>query len=289
MATLIMNDATSIVHDALEGFVMMHPELALLDALEQDIKVVLRKDWDPACGKVALISGGGSGHEPSHAGWVGRGMLTAAVCGDVFASPSVDAVTAAIHAVAGPGQSPDAASAATAPAPAGSAPGHPGVCLIIKNYGGDRLNFGLAAERARAAGIPTRTVVVADDCALKGAGATGRRGVAGTVLVHKVAGAVAEAGGSLEEVAAAAERAAAAVATLGVATSTCSVPGRPHDPRLDAVGTFEVGLGIHGEPGKAQVTGMTARDVAATCVDGIRQRKAEDSPAWAAAAAEHGL
>src|SRR5262249_40882170 len=149
---------------------------------------------------VAVLSGGGSGHEPAHAGYVGRGMLSAAVAGDVFTSPSPDAVLAAVRAAAGPR----------------------GALLVVKNYTGDRLNFRLAAERARAAGVPVEVVVVADDVALAAAGHAGRRGLAGTVLVHKIAGAVAAAGAPLAEVAAAARAAAAAVRTMGVALSPCT-------------------------------------------------------------------
>jgi hypothetical protein len=157
---------------------------------------------------VAVISGGGSGHEPAHAGYVGRGMLSAAVAGEVFTSPSPDAVLAAIRATAGPR----------------------GAVLIVKNYTGDRLNFGLAAELARAEGISVDTVLVANDVALAGSVEhAGRRGLAGTILVHKIAGAAAEAGMPLAEVAAAARAAAAAVRTMGVALSPCTVPaaGRP--------------------------------------------------------------
>ena len=175
-----------------------------------------------------MISGGGSGHEPAHAGYVGRGMLSAAVAGDVFTSPSPDAVLAAIRATAGPA----------------------GALLIIKNYTGDRLNFGLAAELARAEGIPVETVLVADDVALAASpGHAGRRGLAGTVLVHKIAGAVAESGATLAAVAAAARAAAGAVRTMGLALSSCTVPaaGRPGFTLGET--EIELGLGIHGEPG----------------------------------------
>src|SRR5947207_1427452 len=155
-------------------------------------------------------------------------MLHAAVAGDVFTSPSVDAVLAAIRAVAGP----------------------PGVLLIIKNYTGDRLNFGLAAELARADGIPVETVLVADDVALAAsAGHAGRRGLAGAVLVHKVAGAAAAAGAALADVAAAARAAAAAVRTMGVALTPCTVPAAGRPGFTLGEGEVELGLGIHGEPG----------------------------------------
>ena len=205
-------------------------------------------------------------------------MLTAAVCGDVFASPSVDAVLAAIYAVSG--------ASAVKRTSAGSCAG---VLLIVKNYGGDRLNFGLAAERARAQGVPVSMVVVSDDCALEGAGPTGRRGIAGTVLVHKIAGAAAAAGDSLQQVQAAAQAAADAVGTMGVATSTCTVPGKPRDSRFDAQGAAEVGLGIHGEPGRNTEPNMTARAVAQTCVDAIFERKRSDDAGWCAPPAAEGV
>ncbi len=164
-----INARTDLVTEALDGFLSSttNTDLARLDGYP-DIKVVLRSDWDR--GRVALISGGGSGHEPAHAGFVGEGMLTAAVCGEVFASPSVDAVLSAILAVTG----------------------EAGALLIIKNYTGDRLNFGLAAERARAMGRRVETVIVADDIAIPDS--LQARGVAGTLFVHKVAGFLAAAG-----------------------------------------------------------------------------------------------
>jgi dihydroxyacetone kinase len=190
--------------------------------------VLVRADLPAAAGRpVAVISGGGSGHEPAHAGYVGRGMLSAAVAGDVFTSPSPDAVLAAVRATAGPR----------------------GALLVVKNYTGDRLNFGLAAELARAEGVPVETVLVADDAALAGVAGAGRRGLAGTVLVHKVAGAVAEAGGTLAEVAAAARAAAGAVRTMGVALSPCTVPAAGRPTFTLGEDEVELGLGIHGEPG----------------------------------------
>ena len=165
-----------LVTDAIDGVLEVSGgKLARLDGYPH-IKVVMRADWDKS--GVALISGGGSGHEPAHAGFVGRGMLTAAVCGDVFASPTVDAVLAGILAVTG----------------------KKGCLLIVKNYTGDRLNFGLAAERARAFGLKVEVVVVDDDIALPDLPQP--RGVAGTLFVHKIAGAVAEAGENLDSVAA---------------------------------------------------------------------------------------
>ena len=226
-----INNRDDVVTEAIDGILRGAENLARLDGYPH-IKVVVRTDWDKS--KVALISGGGSGHEPAHAGFVGRGMLTAAVCGDVFASPSVEAVLAGILAVTGPA----------------------GCLLIVKNYTGDRLNFGLAAERARALGHAVEMVVVDDDIALPDLPQP--RGVAGTLFVHKVAGALAEAGADLGTVAAAAERVRAKIASIGMALTTCMVPGSAREDRI-ANGKAELGLGIHGEPGVEQVDFAGAR------------------------------
>ena len=224
--TLFIDAREDAVVEAIEGLVRTSGgRIARLDGFPH-IRVVLRADWDR--GRVAIVSGGGSGHEPAHAGFVGRGMLTAAVCGDVFASPSVDAVLAGILAVTGPA----------------------GCLLVVKNYTGDRLNFGLAAERARAFGLRVEMLVVGDDVALPDLPQP--RGVAGTLFVHKVAGALAEAGAPLEEVAAAATRVAGATRSLGMSLDTCTVPGSPREDRIPE-GRAELGLGIHGEPGVEQV------------------------------------
>ena len=225
----------SLVTDAIAGLLAAGGgRLARLDG-DPGIRVVLRSELDP--GKVAVISGGGSGHEPAHAGFVGPGMLSAAVCGDVFASPSVDAVLAGILAVTGPA----------------------GCLLIIKNYAGDRLNFGLAAERARALGKKVETVIVADDIALPEAKQP--RGVAGTLFVHKIAGHAAETGAPLKTVAALARRVAASAQSLGIAVSTATIPGSPRSERL-AEGQAELGLGIHGEPGVERIALPKAGDLA---------------------------
>ena len=203
--------------------------------------------------QVAIISGGGSGHEPAHAGFVGKGALTGAVCGEVFASPTAEAVLAAIRAVATPA----------------------GVLLILKNYTGDRLHFGLAAEQARAEGIRVETVVVADDVALR---SRQPRGLAGTVLVQKIAGALAEAGHDLDTVAAAARSAAADTVTLGIALSPATLPGST--PPAWQAGKWQLGLGIHGEPGAASVDPMPLQDLMTQMLDIIQnaQRRAP-SPA----------
>jgi ATP-dependent dihydroxyacetone kinase len=221
----LINDPRRVVREMLEGVCDLHPGLALL----ADFDVVVRADLPaPERRAVAVISGGGSGHEPAHAGYVGPGLLAAAIAGDVFTSPSVDAVLAGIEAAAGPA----------------------GAVLVVKNYTGDRLNFGLAAELARARGIPVEIVVVADDVALEDTVPRDRRrGIAGTVLIHKIAGAAAAAGLGLGEVAALARAAAGDLASMGVALGACTVPavGRPGFALGET--EIELGLGIHGEQG----------------------------------------
>ncbi|KAK8615442.1 hypothetical protein V6N13_017031 [Hibiscus sabdariffa] len=225
----LINNPNDVVTEFIEGLVETYPGLQYLDGFPE-VKVVIRADASGTTyDKVAVISGGGSGHEPAHAGYVGEGMLTAAICGDVFASPSVDSILAGIRAVTGP----------------------MGCLLIVKNYTGDRLNFGLAAEQARSEGYKIETVIVGDDCALPPPrGIAGRRGLAGTVLVHKVAGAAAAAGLSLADVASEAQRASEMVGTMGVALSVCTLPGQVTSDRLGP-GKMELGLGIHGEAGAA--------------------------------------
>jgi ATP-dependent dihydroxyacetone kinase len=231
-----MNSKDSLVTEAIDGLLRTSAgKLARLDGYPH-IKVVTRADWDRS--KVALVSGGGSGHEPSHAGFVGQGMLTAAVCGDVFASPSVDAVLAGILAVTGKA----------------------GCLLIVKNYTGDRLNFGLAAERARAFGLQVSMVIVDDDVALPDLPQA--RGVAGTLFVHKIAGAMAEAGADLDRVTAAALSVIKGAISIGMSLDTCTVPGNPKEDRIGA-GKAELGLGIHGEAGIEQVTFTGARSAMA--------------------------
>lgn len=216
-------DSQRLVRESLEGLVAAVPHLSLM--MDEGVRVVLDNARKNSADSVAVVSGGGSGHEPAQAGFVGRGMLAAAVCGDVFASPNSEAILAAIHHLA--------------PSP---------VVLLVTNYTGDRLAFGIAAERARAAGLKVEMVVIDDDVAIDHPGIAGRRGIAGTMLVIKAAGAAAAAGKTLEEVADAARRAASSVATLGVALDVCSVPGAPPSTRLGP-GDVEIGLGIHGEPG----------------------------------------
>eukprot|EP00897_Mesotaenium_endlicherianum_P005163 jgi/Mesen1/4675/ME000241S03716 len=234
----LINEPANVVLEMIEGLVETYPNLQYLDGFPE-IKVVLRADVARTqYNKVAVISGGGSGHEPAHAGYVGVGMLTAAVCGDIFASPSVNAILAAIRAVTGP----------------------PGCLLVVKNYTGDRLNFGLAAEQAKEEGFHVQMVVVGDDCALPPPrGLAGRRGLAGTVFVHKVAGAAAEAGLALDEVAGEARQVAELVGTMGVGLSVATIPGSAVSDRLGPT-KMELGLGIHGEPG-AQVADIQPVDL----------------------------
>jgi dihydroxyacetone kinase len=238
--THFMNQRENIVTEAIDGALMASGgRLARLDGYPH-IRVVLRADWDKS--RVALVSGGGSGHEPAHAGFVGPGMLTAAVCGDVFASPSVDAVLAGILAVTGPA----------------------GCLLIVKNYTGDRLNFGLAAERARAFGKKVSMVVVDDDIALPDLPQA--RGVAGTLFVHKIAGHLAEVGHDLAAVTRAAERVIAGTVSIGMSLDTCTVPGSAKEHRIEP-GMAELGLGIHGEPGVEQVSFSGAQAAMASMVE----------------------
>ncbi|WMU75425.1 dihydroxyacetone kinase subunit DhaK (plasmid) [Enterobacter bugandensis] len=241
MSQFFMNKKADLVSEALEGMLRASPfsNLAMLDA-GKDIRIVVRRDWDKR--RVAIISGGGAGHEPAHAGFVGKGMLTAAVCGDVFASPSVDAVLSAIINVTG-----DA-----------------GCLLIVKNYTGDRLNFGLAAEKARKLGYRVELVTVRDDISLPDNPQP--RGVAGTALVHKVAGFAAEQGKTLEEVTAAAQDAIAKVTSIGVAFSSCNIPGENHGDRVQN-GTCELGMGIHGEPGVETLQFRTGRELVSLMAD----------------------
>ncbi len=237
--TQFMNKRENIVTEAIDGVIMASGgRLSRLDGFPH-VRVVVRSDWDKS--KVALVSGGGSGHEPAHAGFVGKGMLTAAVCGDVFASPSVDAVLAGILAVTGPA----------------------GCLLIVKNYTGDRLNFGLAAERARAFGRKVSMVIVDDDIALPDLPQA--RGVAGTLFVHKIAGYLAENGADLADVTKAAERVIAGTKSIGMSLDTCTVPGSVKESRIEP-GMAELGLGIHGEPGVEQVRFLGAEQAMAAMV-----------------------
>lgn len=240
----IINAPAAVIEDYITGLVAATPHLARVQGLPIVVRSAASKKQDD---RVALVSGGGSGHEPAHAGYVGRGMLDAAVLGPVFTSPSVDAVYAAI-----------VASATTA-----------GVLLIVKNYTGDRLNFGLAAEMARADGIPVEMIVVADDAALGDSSRAGRRGLTATVLVHKIAGAAAERGWSIPQIVAVVERFLAGAATMGVALGPCYLPGAT-TPNFTLGDTeIEWGLGIHGEAGSELGTLVPSADIAERLVETI--------------------
>lgn len=238
----IINSPDNVVNELCKGIVLAHPELDFIEKY----KVIKKKEVNTD--KVSLISGGGSGHEPSHAGFVGKGMLDAAVCGDVFASPSTIQVYNAILAT----QS------------------KKGTLLIIKNYSGDCMNFDAAAEMAHDDDITVEKVYVNDDVAVKDSLYTvGRRGVAGTVLVHKIAGAAAEMGKSLEEVKAVAEKVIANVRSIGFALTSCTVPAKGTPTFTLGEDEIEFGVGIHGEPGIAREKLSTADELAERMVDKI--------------------
>ena len=230
----LINDPQDVVAESVEGFGLAHADVV---AVHTDPLFVARAGG-AVPGKVGLVSGGGSGHEPLHAGFVGVGMLDAAVPGAVFTSPTPDQIAPAIAA----------------------ADGGAGVLTIVKNYTGDVLNFETAAELADADGVTVRQVVVDDDVAVEDSLYTaGRRGVAGTVAVEKIAGAAAERGDDLDAVAALAQRVVDNVRTMGLALTACTVPhvGKPSFDLADD--EIEIGIGIHGEPGRARV-GLESAD-----------------------------
>lgn len=237
----IINSPDCVVSDMLAGLAAVNPGVRY-DSEGEVIHRAVKGD------KVGLVSGGGSGHEPAHAGYVGRGMLDAAVAGNVFASPDPARILKGIeHADSGHG-----------------------VLLIIKNYSGDIMNFELAGELAAEMDVTVKSVIVRDDVAVpESTYSTGRRGIAGTVFVHKAAGAKAEAGGSLEEVAAAAQKAADNVRSFGVSLSSCILPGVGAPGFTIGEDEMEVGMGIHGEPGIEQTAMKTAAEIAALMVDQI--------------------
>ncbi len=233
----LINDPADVVPQALRGLAAAHPELRV----DHENRVVFRGDA-PQQGKVGLVSGGGSGHEPMHAGFVGVGMLDAACAGEVFTSPVPDQMVAATRGV----------------------DGGAGVLHIVKNYTGDVLNFEMAAELVQAeSDTEVVAVVTDDDVAVQDSLYTaGRRGVGVTVLVEKLAGAAAEEGRSLAEVADIARRVNANGRSMGMALTSCTVPaaGRPTFDLPD--GEMEIGIGIHGEPGRRRVPLAPAREVA---------------------------
>ncbi len=248
----LINVIDNILAEQLEGMALAHPQLI---EVHFDPTFIMRKELTP--GKVALVSGGGSGHEPLHGGFVGYGMLDGACPGAIFTSPTPDQMLACAGAVYSPNR--------------GSTPSAgPGVLLIVKNYTGDVLSFEAAAELLHMEGIPVRTVLVDDDVAVKDSTFTaGRRGVAGTVIVEKIAGAAAEAGYSLDEAAELARRVNTSTRSMGLALSSCTVPavGKPtFDLAEDEV---EIGIGIHGEPGRRRIKAAALDDLVAILVGEI--------------------
>jgi triose/dihydroxyacetone kinase / FAD-AMP lyase (cyclizing) len=235
-----INRPKDVVEEMMQGLAVLHPSSARL----LGHKVIARADAKQTRDQqVAVISGGGSGHEPAHAGYIGVGMLSAAVIGEVFTSPSSDSVFAAIKAVSG----------------------EPGAVLVVKNYTGDRLNFGLAAEMALAEGISVEMVIVDDDVALKGTGqTTGARGLAGTIFIHKLVGAAAAEGRSLADVAAMGRAAVDSLATMGVSFTAGTSPAVGKPSFEIGEDEMELGLGIHGEPGVKRTRLQTADELTET-------------------------
>lgn len=240
----IINDPKTVVAESLRGLAAAHADVL---RVQEDPAVVVRADA-PVAGKVAVISGGGSGHEPLHGGFVGQGMLAAAVPGAVFTSPTPDAVEAAVKATTG-----DA-----------------GALLIVKNYTGDVLNFETAAELAAAEGLDVRSVVIDDDVAVKDSTYTaGRRGVGGTVLLEKIVGAAAERGDVLDAVEALARKVIGQVRSIGAALTAPTVP-HAGEPSFDlAEDEIEFGIGIHGEPGIERTPALSADELVARMVEAV--------------------
>lgn len=240
----IINQPEEILNQMLDGL-----SYAYSDLVERvpETDVIARKDRNE--GKVGLVSGGGSGHEPSHAGFVGKGMLSAAVCGEVFTSPTPDQVLEGIKA-----------------ADTGA-----GVMLIIKNYSGDVMNFEMAKDMAEMEGIEVETIIVDDDIAVEDSTFTaGRRGVAGTVLVHKILGAYADQGKSLAEVKAVADKLVTNIKTIGVALTGATVPAVGKPGFVLADDEIEYGVGIHGEPGYRKEKLQTSKDLAKELVEKLK-------------------
>jgi dihydroxyacetone kinase-like protein len=248
---MLINVPERVVSDALRGMAAAHPDLVV----DVEHRVVVRRD-SPVSGKVALVSGGGSGHEPLHAGFVGRGMLDAACPGDVFTSPV-----------------PDQPARAAAATDSGA-----GVLFIVKNYTGDVLNFEMARELSEDEGVQTAQVLVADDVAVTDSTFTaGRRGTGGTLFVEKLAGSVAEEGAPLVRVESVARQVAESCRSYGVALSACTTPAKG-TPTFDLPdGELELGIGIHGEPGRERRAMMTSGEIAEAAVDALL----EDMPAAA--------
>ena len=239
----LINAPESVVADALEGLSFAHPELSV--DLERRF---VRRAGAPTAGKTALVSGGGSGHEPLHAGFVGFGMLDAACAGEVFTSPVPDQMLAAAQSVH-----------------AGA-----GVLFLVKNYTGDVLNFQLAAELLEDEGIESRTVLIDDDVAVEDSLYTaGRRGTGATLFAEKIAGALAERGGDLASVAAMAEQVNANSRSFGIALGPCTTPAAGRPGFHLAEDEVELGIGIHGEPGRRRAPMATASELAEQAVDAV--------------------
>ncbi|MFJ4716851.1 dihydroxyacetone kinase subunit DhaK [Streptomyces sp. NPDC088785] len=252
---MLINVAETVVADALRGMASAHPDLVV----DVENRVVLRRDA-PVAGQVALVSGGGSGHEPLHGGFVGPGMLSAACPGEVFTSPVPDQMVRAAAAV-------DSGA---------------GVLFIVKNYTGDVLNFDMAAELAEDEGIQIAKVLVDDDVAVTDSLYTaGRRGTGATLFVEKIAGAAAEEGQPLERVEAVARRVNERSRSFGVALSACSTPAKGA-PTFDLPsGELELGVGIHGEPGRERRSMMTSGEIADFAVNAVLEDLAPSSPVLA--------
>jgi dihydroxyacetone kinase-like protein len=239
-----INAPEDVVKESLAGLAAAHPDLVSVDF---DDQIVVRKDA-PVAGKVGLISGGGSGHEPLHGGFVGRGMLDAACPGEIFTSPVPDQMLAATKAV----------------------DGGAGVLHIVKNYTGDVMNFKLAAELAEDDGIQVQSVLTNDDVAVEDSLWTaGRRGVGVTVLLEKIAGAKAEAGATLEEVAAVARKVNERGRSFGVALTSCVTPAAGTPTFEIGADEMEFGVGIHGEPGRRREKLASAAEIVAEMTDAI--------------------
>ncbi|MER5948139.1 dihydroxyacetone kinase subunit DhaK [Streptomyces sp. NPDC001904] len=249
---MLINVAETVVDDALRGMASAHPDLVV----DVENRVVLRRDA-PVAGQVALVSGGGSGHEPLHGGFVGPGMLSAACPGEVFTSPVPDQMVRAAAAV-------DSGA---------------GVLFIVKNYTGDVLNFDMAAELAEDEGIQIAKVLVNDDVAVTDSLYTaGRRGTGATLFVEKIAGAAAEEGQPLERVEAVARLVNERSRSFGVALGACSTPAKGA-PTFDLPsGELELGIGIHGEPGRERRPMMTSREIADFAVNAVLEDLNPSSP-----------
>ncbi|MEU2238262.1 dihydroxyacetone kinase subunit DhaK [Streptomyces sp. NPDC018338] len=252
---MLINVPETVVADALRGMAAAHPELTV----DVERRIVLRRDA-PVAGKVALVSGGGSGHEPLHGGFVGPGMLAAACPGAIFTSPVPDQMVRAAAAV-------DSGA---------------GVLFVVKNYTGDVLNFEMAAELAEDEGIQVAKVLVDDDVAVTDSLYTaGRRGTGGTLFVEKIAGAAAEEGAPLERVEAIARRVDERSRSFGVALSACTTPAKG-SPTFDLPdGELELGVGIHGEPGRERRPMMTSREIADYAVDAVLEDLRPSGPVLA--------